>query len=59
VEFCRHPNPTWPEFAVFIAAQEELHNRRDGDWSASPFDPAGRRAQDEATAAHHIVSLAK
>jgi GNAT superfamily N-acetyltransferase len=33
------------EFAVFVAAQEELHSRRGAAWSASPFDPSGRWAQ--------------
>jgi GNAT superfamily N-acetyltransferase len=33
------------EFAVFSAAQVELHARRGGLWDVAPFDPAGRWAQ--------------
>lgn len=29
------------EYAVFTAAQEELHSRRGAPWLAPPFDPAG------------------
>jgi GNAT superfamily N-acetyltransferase len=32
------------EYAVFIAAQEELHARRGAPWSAPPFDLSGRWA---------------
>jgi GNAT superfamily N-acetyltransferase len=33
------------EYAVFAAAQEELHTRRGAAWLAPPFDPAGMWAQ--------------
>jgi GNAT superfamily N-acetyltransferase len=33
------------EYAVFAAAQEELHNRRGAAWSAPPFDPDGMWVQ--------------
>ncbi|GEM_PF-850528 len=34
------------EYAVFVAAQQELHSRRGAAWGpAPPFDPAGRWAQ--------------
>lgn len=33
------------EYAVFVAAQEELHVRRGAGWSAAPFDPSGRWAK--------------
>jgi GNAT superfamily N-acetyltransferase len=33
------------EYAVFAAAQEELHNRRGAVWSAPPFDPDGMWVQ--------------
>jgi len=33
------------EFAVFVAAQVELHERRGTPWHAPPFDPDGRWAQ--------------
>jgi GNAT superfamily N-acetyltransferase len=33
------------EFAVFSAAQTELHGRRGSDWEAVPFDPGGRWAE--------------
>lgn len=33
------------EFAVFVAAQVELHERRGAPWQAGPFDPDGRWAQ--------------
>jgi GNAT superfamily N-acetyltransferase len=33
------------EYAVFTAAQEELHTRRGAAWLAPPFDPAGPWAQ--------------
>lgn len=29
------------EFAVFVAAQQELHTRRGAEWTAAPFDPTG------------------
>lgn len=32
------------EFAVFVAAQQELHDRRGAVWSADPFEPDGRWA---------------
>lgn len=33
------------EYAVFTAAQHELHARRGAPWPATPFDPAGPWAQ--------------
>ena len=30
------------EYAVFVAAQHELHSRRGVEWPVLPFDPAGR-----------------
>jgi hypothetical protein len=33
------------EYAVFAAAQEELHTRRGAPWQAPPFDPSGMWAQ--------------
>src|SRR5260370_25531079 len=32
------------EFAVFAAAQQELHTRRGAAWSAPAYDPSGRWA---------------
>jgi GNAT superfamily N-acetyltransferase len=33
------------QYAVFVAAQEELHQRRGAAWSPRPFDPSGMWAQ--------------
>lgn len=33
------------EYAVFIAAQEELHTRRGAPWASRPFDPSGPWAE--------------
>ena len=33
------------EYAVFVAAQEELHIRRGAGWSSAPFDPDGMWAE--------------
>jgi GNAT superfamily N-acetyltransferase len=41
------------EFAVFAAAQQELHTRRGADWVAQPYDPSGRWA----TVHRHLLEI--
>jgi ribosomal protein S18 acetylase RimI-like enzyme len=41
------------EFAVFSAAQTELHGRRGSHWEAVPFDPGGRWAEVHRHLLHH------